>query len=101
MATVPPGKRQLIRLTQLAESASGTEDSYRVLIDEIPHPDDDAAQQDGHAQLGVKFQMHYSIPLFVYGQGLWTKDNPERKRGPATAAWLVLSWRLVQDGGKR
>ncbi|WP_321891686.1 molecular chaperone [Burkholderia cenocepacia] len=101
MATVPPGKRQLIRLTRLAESAPGTEDAYRVLIDEIPYPDDGSAPQDGRAQLGVKFQMHYSIPLFVYGQGLWTKENPERKRDPATAARPVLSWHLARGGGKR
>ncbi|EGC98040.1 fimbrial assembly chaperone, putative [Burkholderia sp. TJI49] len=101
MATVPPGKRQLIRLTRLADSAPGAEEAYRVLIDEIPQPDDGAAQQDGRAQLGVKFQMHYSIPLFVYGQGLWTKENPERKRDPATAGQPALSWHVARDGGKR
>ena len=101
MATVPPGKRQLIRLTRLADTAPGTEDAYRVLIDEIPQPDDDAAAQDKQAQLGVKFQMHYSIPLFVYGQGIWTKPDPERKRDPATAAQPALGWHLERDGGRR
>jgi len=101
MTTVPPGKRQLIRLTRLVESAPGTEEAYRVLIDEIPQPDDESTQQGGQAQLGLKFQMHYSIPLFVYGQGLWTKEDPDRKRDPATAARPALSWHLAQEGSKR
>ncbi|KVT10575.1 molecular chaperone [Burkholderia sp. MSMB1078WGS] len=100
MATVPPGKRQLIRLTRLAESAPGTEDAYRVLIDEIPQPDDNASQP-GQTHLGVKFQMHYSIPLFVYGKGIWTKEDPDHKRDPLTIAQPFLSWHLACDGGKR
>ncbi|AHI63899.1 molecular chaperone [Burkholderia thailandensis] len=101
MATVPPGKRQLIRLTRLADTAPGTEEAYRVLIDEIPQPDDDAQPSAGDTSLGVKFQMHYSVPLFVYGDGLWTKENPEKRRDPAAAGRPALSWRVAQDGGKR
>ncbi|KGW90421.1 hypothetical protein Y034_1509 [Burkholderia pseudomallei MSHR449] len=85
MATVEPGKRQLIRLTRLADTAPGTEQAYRVLIDEIPQPDDDAQPAASGTSLGVKFQMHYSVPLFVYGDGLWTKEHPDRRRDPATA----------------
>lgn len=101
MATVPPGKRQLIRLTRLADSAPGTEEAYRVLIDEIPQPEDDATSGNAQTQLGVKFQMHYSIPLFVYGQGVWTKEDPDRKRDPASAAQPLLGWHVARDGGKR
>nr|WP_230950132.1 transposase [Burkholderia cepacia] len=100
MATVPPGKRQPIRLTRLAEGAPGTEDAYRVLIDEIPQPDDNTSQP-GQTHLGVKFQMHYSIPLFVYGKGIWTKEDPDHKRDPLTIAQPFLSWHLACDGGKR
>ncbi|AOJ69111.1 MULTISPECIES: fimbrial biogenesis chaperone [Burkholderia] len=101
MATVPPGKRQLIRLTRLADAAPGTEEAYRVLIDEIPQPDDDARNAANETALGVKFQMHYSVPLFVYGDGLWTKENPDERRDPATAGRPALRWRIVHDGGKR
>ncbi|KVE29281.1 molecular chaperone [Burkholderia singularis] len=100
MATVPPGKRQLIRLTRTAEVAPGTEEAYRVLIDEIPQPEDTQAASSG-SSLGVKFQMHYSVPLFVYGNGLWAKENPEKRRDPATAGRPSLSWHVAQDGGKR
>ncbi|ARK80910.1 molecular chaperone [Burkholderia pseudomallei] len=101
MATVEPGKRQLIRLTRLADTAPGTEQAYRVLIDEIPQPDDDAQPAASGTSLGVKFQMHYSVPLFVYGDGLWTKEHPDRRRDPATAGRPALRWRVEHDGGKR
>ncbi|MDN7673544.1 molecular chaperone [Burkholderia oklahomensis] len=101
MATVPPGKRQLIRLTRLADVAPGTEEAYRVLIDEIPQPDDDAQKSANEASLGVKFQMHYSVPLFVYGGDLWAKENPDKRRDPATAGRPALHWHVANDGGKR
>ncbi|MXN74101.1 fimbria/pilus periplasmic chaperone [Burkholderia sp. 4701] len=101
MVTVPPGKRQLIRLTRLADTAPGIEEAYRVLIDEISPPDDAVTQPDSQATVGVKFQMHYSIPLFVQGQGLWTKEDPDRRRDPAGVARPVLGWHIAHDGGKR
>jgi fimbrial chaperone protein len=45
--------------------------------------------------------MHYSIPLFIDGQGLWTKEDPARHRDAATAAQPVLNWHLERDGEKR
>ncbi len=101
MATVAPGARQLVRLTRIAPVAPGGEDAYRVLIDEIPQPDDDARASAGHASLGVKFQMHYSVPLFVYGDGQWTRDDPHRRRDRATAGRPALRWSLARDGGRR
>ncbi|WP_443111482.1 fimbrial biogenesis chaperone [Burkholderia sp. FERM BP-3421] len=101
MATVPPGARQLVRLTRIAPVAPGGEDAYRVLIDEIPQPDDEAPVSAGHASLGVKFQMHYSVPLFVYGEGQWTRDDPSRRRDPASAGRPALRWSLAREGGRR
>ncbi|WP_454719837.1 MULTISPECIES: fimbrial biogenesis chaperone [Cupriavidus] len=98
MATVPPGQRQLIRLTRLQEAAPGAEQAYRVLIDEIPQPraatDANAnanAEDDAAPAFGIRLQMRYSVPLFVHGEG----TPPGPRRGPA------LSWRLDEDGGKR
>ncbi|MEQ5842837.1 molecular chaperone [Paraburkholderia acidicola] len=101
MATVPPGKRQLIRLTRLADVAPGTEEAYRVLIDEIPQPDEDTATPSTVASLGVKFQMHYSIPLFVYGDGLWLKEDSRKRRDAATAGRPLLHWHVASEGSKR
>jgi P pilus assembly chaperone PapD len=38
--------------------------AYRIIVDEIPQPDAKA-----EPAIGLKLQMRYSIPLFVYGQG--------------------------------
>lgn len=101
MAVVPPGKRQLIRLTKVADAAPGTEDAYRVLIDEVPQPAADPGNNAGNASFGIQFQMHYSIPLFVDGRGIWTKEDPEQHRDPATAAQPALSWHVQRDGAQR
>lgn len=100
MATVLPGKRQLIRLTKLEDVAPGSESAYRVLVDEIPYREDPAAPEGGTA-VGVRFQMHYSIPLFVNGNGVWVGEAPDRRRDPARAAMPALGWHLAQDDGKR
>ncbi|WP_425394795.1 fimbrial biogenesis chaperone [Burkholderia arboris] len=100
MATVLPGKRQLIRLTKLVDVAPGAEDAYRVLIDEIPQAEDSGGE-GGNTSLGVRFQMHYSIPLFVDGNGVWTKEDPDKRRDPATASAPVLGWHIAREDGKR
>ena len=46
------------------------EQAYRIIVDEILQPDSNDA-----AQMGLKIQMRYSIPLFLYGQGITTYTN--------------------------
>ena len=101
MAVVPPNRRQLIRLTKLVDAAPGTEDAYRVLIDEVPQPASGASAAAGAASFGIQFQMHYSIPLFVDGAGVSREDDPEHRRAPATAAQPVLAWHVERDGATR
>ncbi|MFP2421143.1 molecular chaperone [Pseudescherichia vulneris] len=62
---VDRGGKQLIRLIKQAPVPQGKELAYRIIIDEIPQPTDSTT-----AQIGLKLQMRYSIPLFVYGQGM-------------------------------
>lgn len=86
------GKKQLIRLISQAQVPMGVEQAYRVVVDEIPQP-----QDNSKPQLGLKLQMRYSIPLFVYGQGI------ETQRSGAHHAFVNparLSWRLAQENGK-
>lgn len=85
LVRIEPGKRQMVRLIKQTPPAGGKEAAYRVLLDEIPTP-----QQAGDNQAGLNFQMRYSVPLFVYGDGL----TPESARPQ-------LSWRLVNQGGKQ
>lgn len=82
---IEAGKRQLVRLIKMTPPAAGQEQAYRVVLDEIPTP-----LQPGENQAGLRFQMRYSVPLFVYGSGL-TPD----------ASQPALSWRAVSENGRR
>ncbi|WP_145555514.1 fimbrial biogenesis chaperone [Yersinia canariae] len=96
VATILPGKRQLIRLIKNTQVPAGQEQAFRVLIDEIPRkdPNEDAPMPD--LNMGLKFQMRYSIPLFIYGEGLKSEDA----NNPATFFPLSLGYKLIQDNGK-
>jgi fimbrial chaperone protein len=67
---------QLVRLVRTASAPVGTEQSYRILIDELPAPDTAAAD-------GVTIRLRYSVPVFVEPAG--------------KAAMPALSWHLVRD----
>ncbi len=97
VATILPGKRQLIRLIKQIPVAAGQERAYRILVDEVPIKDKDGAAPDKGAQMGLKFQMRYSVPLFVSGKGVWTKQDFEHPRDYATANQPKLSYRLLQQ----
>ena len=66
IATVAPGKRQLVRIIRRAMPAAGSaaERSYRLIIDELPVAP--PAGQEGTTSAGLAVQMRYSIPLFTY-----------------------------------
>lgn len=91
---IEAGKRQLIRLIKQIEPPAGQEQAYRILIDEIPTPTLSAKAQEG---LGVNFQMRYSIPLFVYGDGL-AYDNLAAEKNSQQPK---LSWQLVDQQGRK
>ncbi|MCU5774488.1 molecular chaperone [Erwiniaceae bacterium BAC15a-03b] len=84
LVRIEPGQKQLVRLIKQTAPPVGQEVAYRVLLDEIPTP-----QQEGENQAGLNFQMRYSVPLFVYGTGL-----------DANSAKPQLSWQIVNQQGK-
>ncbi|MDI9276719.1 molecular chaperone [Pantoea sp. EABMAA-21] len=85
MVRLEPGQKQLVRLIKQGAPEAGREMSYRVVLDEIPTP-----RTPGENQAGLTFQMRYSVPLFVYGNGV-TSDSAKPH----------LSWQQVDSGGKR
>ncbi|MDG9924073.1 MULTISPECIES: molecular chaperone [unclassified Pseudomonas] len=95
MATLQPGKRQLVRLVSLQPAAPGTLQSYRVLVDEVLPPN------ERPPELGVQFQMRYSVPLFVTGAGAFLDDGSSD--APRTGQPLApqLHYRIVESGGQR
>lgn len=97
VASIAPGKRQLIRLIKQSAPSAGQERAYRVLIDEVPMKD----QPISDTQMGLKFQMRYSVPLFVSGKGVWTKQVSGKPRDFTTASQPQLSYRLLQQGNQR
>ncbi|MGJ0193211.1 fimbrial biogenesis chaperone [Pantoea sp. RRHST58] len=84
LVRIEPGKKQLVRLIKQTPPAAGQERAYRVVLDEIPTP-----RTPGENQAGLNFQMRYSVPLFVYGDGL-TRDGAKPD----------LSWQQVSEGGR-
>ncbi|MEJ4045605.1 fimbrial biogenesis chaperone [Erwinia sp. SLM-02] len=85
MVRIEPGKKQLIRLVKQTPVPAGEETAFRILIDEIPSPQ---AQNTAPNQAGLNFQMRYTVPLFVYGNGASAASNKPQ-----------LAWQLVNKDG--
>ena len=56
---VAPGEQQLVRLVRLHPIPTDGEQSFRVLVDELP---EEAAAQ---SKPGLQFLLRYSIPVFI------------------------------------
>jgi len=98
LARIEPGQKQLIRLTRTETVPVGVERAYRIIIDDIPV----VAPKDGSHEVmaaGVNLQMRYTVPLFVYGEGLRGKPVTKRQRDAASAGAPDLSWRKVTVQG--
>ena len=73
---IPAHGEQLIRLVRRATANPESEQTYRLLIDEIPPP-------DASTTSGVTIRLRYSVPVFVEPSG-----------APATP---IVSWHLRRD----
>jgi len=73
---IPAHGEQLVRLVRRATDKPAAEQTYRLLIDEVPSADAAAAS-------GVTIRLRYSVPVFV--------------EPPGAAAAPVLSWQLQRD----
>ncbi|POP44986.1 molecular chaperone [Superficieibacter electus] len=86
------GSKQLIRLIKQTSAPAGVEKAYRIIIDEIPQPNDPSTPK-----LAINVQMRYSLPLFVYGTGIRTQVNAANH---AEVDPQRLRWRMVVQEGK-
>lgn len=82
MLTLGPGQQQLVRVIR-AGAAAPREQSYRILVDELPDP---AKPQ----RKGLSFVMQFSVPVFVLAA--------DQNKGAVPAA--PLDWQIVNEGGK-
>ncbi|WP_445178923.1 fimbrial biogenesis chaperone [Pseudomonas sp. McL0111] len=99
VAKIEPGQKQLVRLTRTKDVPPGQELAYRIIIDEIPSAQPPAAD-GGKTAAAIRFQMRYSVPLFAYGAGLWSKEDSTRPRDPKGIGLPQLSWRTVAVDGR-
>ncbi|CAM3793761.1 Fimbrial chaperone protein [Paracidovorax anthurii] len=84
---IPPGERQMVRLIATHPVPPGQEQAYRVLIDELPPPAPElpagtpppVVRPSTH--LGVRLQIRYAIPLFVYAPGTLGPRMPSTHTG--------------------
>lgn len=96
-AEIAPRQRQLVRLVRTTPVAAGREQAFRVLVDEIPGAGD-ANEQNAP---GLKFQLRYSVPLFVSGEGVWTRQNYRAPRNMREASQPQLGFQVLDQGGQR
>lgn len=94
LAVIPPGQRQLVRLMSTQPVPEGREVSYRVLVDELPSS---SGKDNSDGSMGVKLQIRYSLPLFVYGKGLSVRQRNAQRDLMALAA-PKLDWRVEREG---
>ena len=87
---VAPHSDQLVRLVRQARDATATEQSYRVLIDEIPRPDAATAN-------GVTIRLRYSVPVFVHAAGAIGKPELSWQLSRGAQGWLLR----VANAGNR
>ncbi len=82
MLQIDPGQQQMIRVIRVGAPPSGpgaVESAYRLSVDELPIVEP--------GQAGLRFIVHYSLPVFVEPVGT-TTTKPE------------LHWQLLDSGGK-
>jgi len=77
-AKIRPGKRNTIRVVRLSRRPLGAEESYRLLIDEIP-----TRKKTKRFQVGIA--LRYSLPVFF---------------GTQSAETSGLKWTVVQKNGE-
>lgn len=62
MTALAPGQQQLVRIIVLQPGTRQQEQSYRLIVDELPSQDAHAAERNA-----VHFLLRYSIPVFIAG----------------------------------
>ncbi len=72
-----PGRKSVIRIVRLSKTPAAVEETYRLVVDEVPKP-------PKPGQAGVAFAVRYSIPVFFSKPG----------------ADIEVSWKVVASGGK-
>lgn len=84
-----PGKKSVIRVVRVSKSPAAKEESYRLIVDEIPAP-------PKPGQAGVGFAIRYSVPVFFSKPG----EDVDLK-WKATVSNGQLTLKAENAGGRR
>ena len=94
ITAVPAGKTLVVRVVRVGKQPATAEETYRVLVDELP-PEKRAAKGQS-----LQILMRYSVPLFVTPAGAAASESPLAWRlKPAAAGALQLS--ATNPGARR
>ncbi|WP_045758218.1 fimbrial biogenesis chaperone [Xanthomonas albilineans] len=78
MLELAPHSQQLVRIIRLDAAPNANEETYRILVDELPTKDADTS-----SNTGLQFVLRYSLPIFVK---------------PVASVAPVLHAQLIHDG---
>jgi fimbrial chaperone protein len=99
---IAPHSQQLVRLVRRSAKPSPLEQSYRLLIDELPTPSEAPSG-------GVTIRLRYSVPVFIAGSAGTMEQAARAASGSGTTPDTVaaanatvppLDWQLFQRDGK-
>ncbi|MDB5986020.1 MAG: pilus assembly protein PapD [Nevskia sp.] len=68
MATIAPAGEQVVRVVRTNRQPQAREQTFRLLIDELPPAQGTATP--GSAEAGISFRLRYSIPVFIPAPGM-------------------------------
>ncbi|WP_322047715.1 molecular chaperone [Paraburkholderia sp. J67] len=89
---ISAGAEQLVRLVRTTPAATNAEQSYRILIDELPEPDATPSN-------GVAIRLRYSVPVFIDpGSGPTRQPNLAWHVRHGEAGWTL---EVANTGGRR
>ncbi|WP_439810772.1 molecular chaperone [Bordetella bronchiseptica] len=72
---VAPGERQTVRIVRLDPSPSPDEQTYRILIDELP-------PKESPKGVELKVLLRYSIPVFIAASSTKNSDSSNEEQAP-------------------
>lgn len=84
MLTLAPGASQLVRVVRMDAPPASGEVAYRLAVDELPLPESARPAQ------GLRFVLHYSLPVFVESTPAPTAAQP--------VIQPVLAWSVLHQG---
>ncbi|WP_345817835.1 molecular chaperone (plasmid) [Paraburkholderia sp. PREW-6R] len=90
LVEMAPHGEQLVRLVRANAVPSSTEQSYRLLIDELPQPEEGSSS-------GVKIRLRYSVPVFVEPAGVAGVPDLTWHLWKTSSGWTMR----VQNTGTR